>query len=122
MPDHDQNQTVNWVQLSELIGDEDDQSQRELLGEMWRDMVKDVHAGWNQVDSQADPQELKRDLHRIRGLISMWGVDALAQILLAIEHDPDPVNASARQAANIGTLWAETRGGIEQRYPWLAAM
>lgn len=110
---------VNWEQITDLIGDEADASQHEVLVEMWRDMRADVRSEWLRLETVNDEAELKHSLHRLRGVVSMWGLGELAASIEVIEKSASPLAEWRRSGGGLGALRDRSMGVITGRFPWL---
>lgn len=113
---------INWAQLADLVGDMADEEQKGMLVEMWSDVKTALPAEWAKLDGVGQPEVLRRDLHRVRGYVSTWGMDAVAAGLLSIERSPDPLGAWRERGAALIAMQRDCVLLVEQRYPGLAAM
>lgn len=111
---------INWEQLADLVGDDADPEQRRMLAEMWGGMVADVRSEWTTLDALESDGDLKAALHRLRGLVSMWGLDALSILLLECEKNGAPRAWWAGRSAELAGVLENSVGAVERRYPGLA--
>jgi HPt (histidine-containing phosphotransfer) domain-containing protein len=112
-------ESVNWSQIRDLIGDEDDATQHAVLANMWLDMSTDVRKDWAALDKATDESELKKALHRLRGVVSMWGLGELAASMQTIENERLPLDAWRRSSGGLVTLRDRGMEAITARFPWL---
>jgi hypothetical protein len=111
---------VDWVQIHDLVGDMSDLEQRQMLSDMWRDMRADVQVAWDGLAACQEEAELRGALHALRGLVSMWGLVAVANRMHECEKGPAPAAVWRREVGEL-TLWlGRSFAEIEGRYPHLA--
>lgn len=116
----DEREVINWNQLIELIGDGGDESQRALISEMWRDMVRDMRVEWTRLSLIDDDATMRGELHRVRGIVAMWGMDGLAGAMLSFEKKPASCAAWRGEAEQLAGSREVAFAMIEDRYPQLA--
>ncbi len=110
---------VDWDQLLELLGDTEDLAQRPLLAGMWRDMIADLGRDMDSFSTLKTDAEAKSTLHRLRGLVAMWGLCGLAVRMKTIEDGGSPLSVlllCQGELADIATLSRREVGG---RHAWL---
>jgi HPt (histidine-containing phosphotransfer) domain-containing protein len=112
-------ESVNWSQIRDLIGDEGDATQHAVLANMWLDMSADVRKDWAALDKATDESELRKALHRVRGVVSMWGLGELAASMQTIENEARPLDAWRRSSGALVTLRDRGMEAITARFPWL---
>jgi HPt (histidine-containing phosphotransfer) domain-containing protein len=112
---------VDWMQLSELIGEMNDPPQRKVLSGMWCDMVGDLERELLELDGLDSDEEIQSALHRLRGFVSMWGLRRLALLMQTIERGEEPRAEWRRQKSTICAVAAETCREIISRHPWLGS-
>ena len=113
---------VDWVQLADLLGDANDESQRLVLAEMWRDMIADLERELAALVDLASDAEVKMALHRLAGFVSMWGFRELAARMKAIEKGPAPLVELRRQQKEIVAIADASRREITGRHLWLGVI
>lgn len=111
---------INWEQLADLVGDDADPGQIRMLAEMWGGMVADVRSEWTTMGALESDGDLKAALHRMRGLVSMWGLSALSGFLLECEKNPAPRACWAGRSAEFAGVLERSVGSVERRYPGLS--
>jgi hypothetical protein len=110
---------INWEQLADLVGDGADPEQRQMLVEMWGGMVADVRSDWRAMDGLESDADLRAALHRVRGVVSMWGMDALSGFLLECEKSEAPRARWAERSAVLTGVLERSIGAVERRHPGL---
>lgn len=119
MNSENKDESVDWSQITDLIGDEGDTSQHAMLADMWRDMRADIRKDWIGLDQIMDETELKRVLHRLRGVVAMWGLGELAAHMQTIENEPESVQAWRRRSGALAIVCDRSIAAITARFPWL---
>lgn len=99
-----------------------DEEQRSMLAEMWSDVKNALPVELAKLDGVVQAEVLRRDLHRVRGYVSTWGMDEVAAGLLAVERSPDPLGAWRQRGAALIEMQQACVQLVEQRYPGLAAL
>ena len=112
---------ISWEQLADLVGEDADPEQGRMLAEMWGSMVADVRLDWTKMAALESDGDLKGALHRMRGVVSMWGLDALSGFLLECEKDVAPRERWAERSAELTAVLERSIGAVERRHPGLAA-
>ena len=110
---------VDWTQLADLLGDPSEPEQRPMLAGMWRDMVKDLGREMDELSALETEAEMKANLHRLRGLVSMWGLSGLAQQMKTIEVGHSSLADWRREQVAIAAAALAVRKLVTGRYPWL---
>lgn len=116
MADLANNDGMNWAQLADLMGDPSDHEQQAMFIDMWRDVKIELPIEWAKIDAVLDAAAMKRDLHRMRGYISTWGMDGVSAALLEIEKSPDPVSAWRERGRSLIAMQLACVAAIEARY------
>jgi hypothetical protein len=112
-------QLVDWSQFSELIGDPGDRAQRPLLAGMWCDMVADLKREMAAFGAMKTDAEAKAMLHRLRGLVAMWGLSEVALRMKAIEDSPSPLADLHERIGELSDITELSCGEITVRHAWL---
>lgn len=110
---------INWAQVVDLLGDETDQQQMAVLAKMWRDMVADLTGEWDSIARLGDDLAAAGALHRVRGVVAMWGMEAVAARMLACEIGATPQMSWRAESEAVGALRDRGILAIERRYPAL---
>ncbi len=107
---------MNWAQLADLMGDPSDHEQQALFIDMWRDVKIELPKEWAKIHDVIDAAAMKRDLHRMRGYISTWGMEGVSAALLEIEKSADPVGAWRERGRLLIEMQLNCVAAIEARY------
>ncbi len=110
---------VDWAQLADLMGDVSDLTQRPMLAGMWQDMVSDLERELGALAGLATDDEARAALHRLRGVVSMWGLRVVADRMQAIERATSPLETWRSQRAEIVAMAELSRLEIVKRQSWL---
>lgn len=110
---------VDWDQLLELLGDTEDLAQRPLLAGMWRDMVADLGRDMDSFSTLKTDAEAKSTLHRLRGLVAMWGLCGLAVRMKTIEDGGSPLSVLLLCQGELSDIATLSRREVAGRHAWL---
>jgi hypothetical protein len=110
---------VDWDQLLELLGDTEDLAQRPLLAGMWRDMVGDLARDMAALSDLKTDAEAKSTLHRLRGLVAMWGLCGLAARMKVIEDGAAPLAVLLQHQGELADIATLSRSEVAQKHTWL---
>ncbi|AKC82568.1 hypothetical protein IMCC26134_06895 [Verrucomicrobia bacterium IMCC26134] len=112
---------VDWDQLTDLLGESDCDSQRAVLLDMWCDMIDEVRRELTVVGELCTDAEMKLCMHRLRGVVSMWGLIVLARRMQAVEKAPSPLVEWRSECAAIIEMFVVSQRKVSERHPWLDA-
>ena len=117
--------TINWNQLSMILGEEGDPIDEEMA-ELFRDFIEDANRRLDTLgalDPISNPQGVAHEAHKIRGAGLSFGFERFAAILQTVEirvlelspEEIDRLLVSAREA------FSRSKVEIGQRYAYLAS-
>lgn len=110
---------IDWRQVGDLLGEDEGAEEREMVASMWRDATPDMAREEAGLDAETDNEGAKARLHRLRGLVAMWGMRAMARAMLACEMAAEPAAEWRSRGAEISELRRRSVAAIEVKYPWL---
>lgn len=119
-------QTINWEQLSMILGDEGDPIDEEMA-DLFRDFIDDADRRLDtlaSLDPVSNPDGVAHEAHKIRGAALSFGFERFASILQTVETrvlelSPDEIErllVAAREG------FGRSRGEVERRYAYLATV
>lgn len=119
-------QSINWDQLSMILGDEGDPIDEEMA-DLFRDFIDDADRRLDTLsgfDPVSNPDGVAHEAHKIRGAALSFGFERFASILQTVETkvlelSPDEIN---RLLVSARELFGHSRGEVEQRYAYLVTV
>lgn len=108
---------IDWPQLDDLIGDTTDIEQGRMLAEMWCSVREDLEVSWPALARCQNEAELRYALHGLRGVLSMWGLAAVAGRMQICETGPESQVLWQREAGELTRCLERSLAAVEQRYP-----
>ncbi len=116
--------TVSEIPLiDEALGDElfapqEDPDLSRMQQEIWRQVRKGIEPDLKKAIG-GEPENLRADLHRIRGYCSSCALRRLEKVLLAWESQPCATDAAERYASLALEAASLSIAAVESRYPHL---
>ena len=98
----------------------EDPNMRAVLGRIWRESSSDAVRELRELPVDADSGQVRSTLHRVRGLLSMWGLAKASAMLNACENAGDSPGEWRRQAPEIFPAIDASSRAVVDRHPWLA--
>jgi len=117
--------SINWDQLSLVIGDESEPADDEMR-DLYRMFVEDASKrlrALSDPSAVSQPETVAKEAHKIRGAASSFGFEEVAQILHSVETqiselDPERIEQMLHTAVE---RFNQSVAAVQSRYPGLVA-
>jgi HPt (histidine-containing phosphotransfer) domain-containing protein len=111
---------VDWKRIEALI-DGDDPSDLEWIQEMIHTLYENMVTRINNINQYCDSENkdnLKSELHQIKGVAANFGLDDLYEIVISAETKlkADDIQSGIVLARKVEGVWEETKNELGKKY------